>query len=84
MATKAQRRIRAENRKEFFKGEFNYLDHDLALESEEITQYQIRYRNPKTGKAVDLYPSSRKFFDLRTKQRGEYEDAEELLTRLLL
>lgn len=79
--TKAQLRERREELARFNKDEYHWIAHDYNLEMEEKTQYQIRYTG--RGICVDIFPSSKKYFNIVNKERGKYEELEQFIKELI-
>lgn len=65
---------RMAGRREMGKCEVKDLCDQHKLDFRMITDYQIRVDNK-----VDIYPTGKKYFNLRTKDWGQYETMDEIL-----
>jgi hypothetical protein len=64
---------RKQNLKNFLDINLILLEEDLEeyeLSFDQISQYQFRFFSK--NRTFDIYPSSKKYFDLETKQWGQY------------
>lgn len=80
MTTPAQKKRRQQNLESFMQNEYHYFAHDNELKMRELNKYQFRFSNEQI--VFDIYPSSKKYFDLVFKQWGTYETLDQLYKEL--
>ncbi len=75
--TPAQRRERKQELERFGKDEYHWVAHDNGLELEEKSPHHYRFIG--RGIKLDIWPGSKKYHNLKTQERGTYEDLEEFI-----